>query len=301
MATTVLGLKTFTASDPVDYNEINGNYNKIDNGVKTALHGRAAHNLLDNSWFVNPVNQRGKTSWADWNNYTVDRWIFRNNHVSEASVGVSGMSITSGSSEIYFEQSFDKSAMQCYIGKPLTLVFSTNEGLLIKKWTVVDGSYSRESIGNFQMTIGCLTNFWIDLVVPANKTINIYWAALYEGSYTADTLPAYVPKDNDLAECERYHVPIGSAVWMTGFFKAGEGLVVEIPAARNMRINNPTVVLNNPKAFTGTGWNDLTYRSFSISRHSAKIVFDFSDPSAAQASYGSAFLVIGIEAISADL
>lgn len=34
MATTVLGLKTFAASDPVDYNEVNDNYNKIDNGVK---------------------------------------------------------------------------------------------------------------------------------------------------------------------------------------------------------------------------------------------------------------------------
>lgn len=207
MATTVLGLKTFAASDPVDYNEINDNYNKIDGGVKTALQGRAAHNLLDNSDFTNAVNQRGKTSWADWNNYTVDRWIFRNNHVSEASVGVSGMSITTGSREIYFEQAFNKSAMQCYIGKPLTLVFSTNEGLLMKKWTVVDGSYGRESIGNFQMTIGCLTNFWIDFVVPANKTINIYWAALYEGAYDASTLPAYQPKGYavELAECQRYY------------------------------------------------------------------------------------------------
>lgn len=104
------------------------------------------------------------------------------------------MSITAGSKEIYFEQPFDKSSMQCYIGKPLTLVFSTNEGLLIKKWTVVDDSYSREYVGNFQMTIGCLTNFWIDLVVLANKTINIYWAALYEGSYDANTLPPYVHK-----------------------------------------------------------------------------------------------------------
>ena len=34
MATTVLGLKTFAASDPVDVNEVNDNYNKIDNGVK---------------------------------------------------------------------------------------------------------------------------------------------------------------------------------------------------------------------------------------------------------------------------
>ena len=74
MATTVLGLKTFTASDPVDYNEINDNYNKIDNGVKTAFKGRAAHNLLDNSWFVNPVNQRGQTSYTSGNEYTIDRW-----------------------------------------------------------------------------------------------------------------------------------------------------------------------------------------------------------------------------------
>ena len=167
------------------------NLEKMENGI---IAGQGAHNLLDNSDFRNPVNQSGKTSWADWNNYTVDRWIFRNNNVQEASVGASGMSITTGSKEIYFEQSFDKLAMQFYIGKPLTLVFSTNEGLLIKKWTVVDGSYSRDPIGNFQMTIGCLTNFWIDLVVPANKTINIYWAALYEGSYTAETLPPYVPK-----------------------------------------------------------------------------------------------------------
>lgn len=167
------------------------NLEAMENGI---IAGQGAHNLLDNSDFTNPVNSQGKTSWTNWNNYTVDRWIFRNNPVSEASVGVSGMSITTGSNEIYFEQPFDKSAKQFYIGKPLTLVFSTNEGLLIKKWTVVDGSYSREPIENFQMTIGCLTNFWIDLVVPANKTINIYWAALYEGSYTVDTLPPYIPK-----------------------------------------------------------------------------------------------------------
>ena len=167
------------------------NLEAMENGI---IAGQSAYNLLDNSDFTNPVNSQGKTSWADWNNYTVDRWIFRNNHVQQASTGVSGMSITTGSSEIYFEQPFDESTKQFYIGKPLTLVFSTNEGLLIKKWTVVDGSYSRDPIGNFQMTIGCLTNFWIDLVVPANKTINIYWAALYEGSYTAETLPPYVPK-----------------------------------------------------------------------------------------------------------
>ena len=58
MATSVLGLKTFAASDPVDVNEVNDNYVKIDNGVKTAMQGRAAHNLLDNSNFS--IYQAGK-------------------------------------------------------------------------------------------------------------------------------------------------------------------------------------------------------------------------------------------------
>ena len=74
MATTVLGLKTFTASDPVDYNEINDNYNKIDSGVKTALQGRAAHNWLDNSDFTNPVNQRNSAYYTNGNEYSIDRW-----------------------------------------------------------------------------------------------------------------------------------------------------------------------------------------------------------------------------------
>ena len=178
-------------------------------GANTAAQARHnigadhAYNILVNSYFKDPVNSGGRTSWTNWNDYTIDRWIFRSNPVSEASVDVSGMSITTGSREIYFEQAFNKSAMQCYIGKPLTLAFSTNEGILIKKWTVVDGSYERESIGNFQMTIGCMDNGWIDFVVPANKTVKVYWAALYEGSYTSDTLPAYIPypKQVEMIRC----------------------------------------------------------------------------------------------------
>ena len=54
------------------------NLEKMENGI---IAGQGAHNLLDNSDFTNPVNSQGKTSWTDWNNYTVDRWIFRNNHV----------------------------------------------------------------------------------------------------------------------------------------------------------------------------------------------------------------------------
>ena len=288
MATTVLGLKTFTASDPVDYNEINDNYNKIDSGVKTAFQGRAAHNWLDNSNFANPIAQSGLNGMHGSAKYVCDRWISWD---ADATFG-SGY-ITPGSP---IDQHLSKTVVD--INKTYTAAICLSDGTIKAE----SGTFSN-GFGSYALGIYCMkqTDSSGYVTVRLNTGNNIRWAALYEGSYTAETLPAYQPKENELAECERYHVPIGSAVWMTGFFKVGEGLVVEIPAARNMRINNPTVVLNNPKAFTGTGWNDLTYRSFSISRHSAKIVFDFSDLSAAQASYGSAFLVIGIEAISADL
>ena len=46
----------------------------------------------------------------------------------------------------------------------------------------------------------------VELVVMSGS-ITIAWAALYEGAYTADTLPAYVPKgySAELAECQRYY------------------------------------------------------------------------------------------------
>ena len=40
----------------------------------------------------------------------------------------------------------------------------------------------------------------------SGEAISFVWAALYEGAYTADTLPPYFPKGyaEELAECQRY-------------------------------------------------------------------------------------------------
>lgn len=55
---------------------------------------------------------------------------------------------------------------------------------------------------------------------PAGKSaITIQRAALYEGSYTADTLPDYVPKGYaaELAECRRYYkvIDVNVAPWLS--------------------------------------------------------------------------------------
>ena len=47
----------------------------------------------------------------------------------------------------------------------------------------------------------------VQIVVAEGYTIIVDWAALYEGSYDASTLPAYQPKGYaaELAECQRYY------------------------------------------------------------------------------------------------
>ena len=203
MATSVLGLKTFAASDPVDYNEINDNYNKIDSGVKTALHGRAAHNLLDNSDFRNPVNQRGITSQVG-GGYGLDRW--RADGSGTISVGSTGVSLTN----LSFRQTVSLKA------GTYTLAFHLSDGTTLRYIFKFDGSSTLNTIdSSWNETTGAYINYYkhstgvvmVQIVVAEGYTKIVEWAALYEGSYDASTLPAYQPKGYaaELAECQRYY------------------------------------------------------------------------------------------------
>ena len=92
----------------------------------------------------------------------------------------------------------------------------------------------------------------VNVVVYNTKTIKIEWAALYEGSYTAETLPPYVPNGYaaELAECQRYFERIGksgngspNASMLMAVGNAGEMRVLQgyrVPK----RIISPTIMLN---------------------------------------------------------
>lgn len=222
MATTVLGLKTFTASDPVDYNEINDNYNKIDSGVKTALQGRAAYNLLDNSDFRNPVNQRGKTSYSA-SGYTIDRWfLYDPNGDGTVTINNGYISLTGGSGAVSLSCRFPKGFLDA--NKTYTARICDNLGNISPTPLNFYGSFDA-----FEFSAG------------AGETKNIVWAALYEGSYTADTLPAYQPKGYaaELAECQLYYLPLNHQLLGSGYtFNGGAALLVP----RKMRIDAPSFV-----------------------------------------------------------
>lgn len=77
-----------------------------------------------------------------------------------------------------------------------------------------DGSLSVTSgifgagFGNVSIGIRCgVTSDLARFLIEGTVFPQIAWAALYEGAYTADTLPPYQPKGYavELAECQRYY------------------------------------------------------------------------------------------------
>lgn len=142
-------------------------------------------NLLDNSNFANVVNQRGATTYITNNAYTIDRWILEG---ATCWVTDTMVSVASGG---YFVQRIPGNVMNSAKAYTLATMDSAGNikvgdaaGLVLFD----DGTYGFDTIK-----------------INAGEYL---WAALYEGSYTADTLPPYTPKGYaaELAECMRYFI-----------------------------------------------------------------------------------------------
>lgn len=242
-------------------------------------------NLLDNSDFRNPVNQRGIYSAVN-GQYIIDRWLFANSNFTgnvTITQSANGITITNdaGADTIAIIQRFiDKN----YYNGKYTHAAKTTDGLVFGYTEVTD---SENSI--------IQTSIWI----PTGATV--VWAALYEGTYTADTLPPYVPKGYaaELAECQRYYLPI-SDYWNMGVILTGTGYIcLNVPTNIKMRIT-PNSIISGAKAYHPTyDWFDLTYRTIEWHSPFYRIIFNW--PSNIQASISDIVLINGVTGLSADL
>ncbi len=179
------------------------------------------YNLLDNSDFAHPVAQAGVNGAHGATGYAVDRWIRTNGAtVSQAADGLKIVSDkTSWTAGIQQRIEAKRFAdvmtfavrgvfpVACrlfvYIGSGTTN-FGTAyfqgdaaERTLVLKLTKPDGLTGDEVV-----------NVYISPDTGSTGTAAVVrWAALYEGEYTAETLPPYVPKGYaaELAECLRYY------------------------------------------------------------------------------------------------
>lgn len=214
------------------------------------------YNLLDNSDFVHPIAQAGVNGAHGTTGYAVDRW----NRTSGATVSqaADGLKIVSDKTSwtAGIQQKIEAKRfadvmtfavrgvfpVACrlfvYIGSGTTN-FGTAyfqgdaaERTLVLKLTKPDG-----------LTGDGVVNVYISPDTGSTGTAAVVrWAALYEGEYTAETLPPYVPKGYaaELTECLRYYRKIKGNTQTFAGYATGSVAYAFIPLTQAMRIA-PTV------------------------------------------------------------
>ena len=205
-----------------------------------SLRKAAPRNLLDNSDFQNPVNQRGKTSYAGAG-YTIDRWEIDTNKTTLSVVNKGIQIVNSDTTNRAAIEKLPKGTLKS--GKTYTGMLELADGTLYVGSGVAGTSNVNLTPNSndvyLQFIIGESTD-QIKLVVRAGKTATVRQCAIYEGEYTAETLPEYNPKGYaaELAECQRYYLKLLTQA--SGFASSETAALIPVSTPVQMR-TTPTV------------------------------------------------------------
>lgn len=171
--------------------------------------GACVYNLLDNSDFVHPINQRGETSkQASWV-YWIDRWL-SDTEKTVAQLTSSGIRLpATAEKNLRILQRVPLERIKK--GQSYTIAAYDASGNVFCVSGVFDGEQltgDASSGGKYWLSLnkGDNLTYWY-CILDAYADITVKCTALYEGEYTAETLPPYVPKGYaaELAECLRYY------------------------------------------------------------------------------------------------
>ena len=230
--------KTLTAQDVGALGKAEQAADSAKLGGKAPEYYLQPRNLLDNSDFRNPVNQRGAT-WgtACWT-YFIDRWLLVSvsggNVTFDINTAAKAVGFSTSNGETFaFIQRFPKGIID--ITKTYTLAYKVKDGnVAVKATSFETGSESFDAL-----------NIWLD------SGTYLEWVALYEGEYTAETLPPYVPKGYsvELAECQRYYCKITGQYGVPmafGMVYGDTNCKLLIPTPATMR-GNPSVITTTSK------------------------------------------------------
>lgn len=168
-------------------------------------------NLLDNSNFLNPINQRGFVSNTRSNEYTIDRWKCESGDHIAGTVTLDSNGITlTPTAENYCGIIQNLERYSALDGKTCTVAVCVGGVWSIVAFTMGAISSAGLTLGN-GLRVYSSSSVHLRIRNPeGNGAITVQKVALYEGAYTAETLPPYVPNPYavELAECMRYYQEI---------------------------------------------------------------------------------------------
>ncbi|WP_146009136.1 hypothetical protein [Beduinella massiliensis] len=219
----------------------------------------APDDLLVNSNFRNPVNQRGKTIYTPTSiSYTIDRWMINGVSSGAGELDITGDGVRVSPIQDYVDLSQNIEQYSRLKGHVCTAVVCANG-------EISSGCcYMGETAD--PVTLGPVKLYSINarnVIFRAYEPVTLQWAALYEGVYTADMLPPYIPRPYGvvLTECQRYYYQTwdGPTPATTAGIVACEAITdarlgVHIALPVQMRIT-PTITFYNSSGETGT-WKE---------------------------------------------
>lgn len=268
-----------------------------DGSTQWEASNKPLNNLLDNSNFANPVNQRGVTTHSGTGGgYGIDRWI------STAAYTVSGGYIAAsnaGTGTKDIAQMHESGTLKA--GTVYTMAIKQLNGTIYCGNGTLEAGAWTEMVSNDNVMLAVAAaseNLDRALIrLKAGTTLNLVWAALYEGAYTVDTMPPYAEKNRTLeyAKCLKYYKQCGGG-WYYMLTVKGGGKWVIIPTEGKMRIT-PTAIINDFQIYVdGKGWVNasINYATYSCETYILNI--NYTDELSKEVS-----LIKGITALSAEL
>lgn len=214
------------------------------------------NNLLVNSNFANPVNQRGYDGTiTDKSMYTIDRWKL--NAGQSFNIDSNGITFKSGTETTYFVQKIEAKDL---FGKIVSLsmkingeIYSINNVLVNKDERVVDLSISN---GTILMFIGYDSTdcYSIGVILYNGATPTIEWAKLEYG----EVATPYVPRlyDEELHLCKRFFQKLHKIGIIQVKLKEGNRLRIMVNydnALTGVSGNIPTPIIKSVRALSGDG------------------------------------------------
>lgn len=227
----------------------------------------APYNMLINSDLRRPINQRGATYAPAWD-YGIDMWReYDGNARADFAFDADGMTLNGVLAQRVPSSAFitgNPYSAVLYMADDTVLVASGAVHIAGSAWT---GFASAEK-GNVKITLftDAQDGSYIGVRIGASGE-KIRACALYEGEYTADTVPPYVPPDPDLelVKCLRYYRVIEIETDVNGSIREC-GVSFDIP----MRIT-PTTIIKTAQYFEN-GWLDFDHGHMSTTDTTDKML-----------------------------